>query len=65
MEQSILELNLQINEMKDRISRISSELESAQNQMASDREVKYYLDENLTRISQELKWARDCCMLII
>lgn len=54
MEQSILELNLQINEMKDRISRISSELESAQNQMASDREVKYYLDENLTRISQEL-----------
>lgn len=49
-----MELNLQINEMKDRISRISSELESAQNQMASDREVKYYLDENLTRISQEL-----------
>lgn len=54
MEQSILELNQQMNEMKDRISRITSELESAHNQMASDREVKYYLDENLTRISQEL-----------
>lgn len=54
MEQSIIELNQQLNEMKDKLSKISSELDSAQNQIASDREVKYYLDENFTRLTEEL-----------
>ena len=57
MEISILDLNKQIAVFKEDIAKIKSELESAHNQMASDREVKYYLDENFTRISQELEYV--------
>ena len=50
-------LNETVANQEDEISQLKSSLQSAHNQMASDKEVKYYLDENYSRITQELKFA--------
>ena len=50
-------LNETIANQEDEISQLKSSLQSARNQMASDKEVKYYLDENYSRITQELKFV--------
>lgn len=43
-------------EEQDRaLTKVKNDLQSAYNQMASDKEVKYYLDESVTRVSQEVK----------
>ena len=47
-------LEAQTREQERSIAKAKADLASAHNQMASDKEVKYYLDENYTRISQEL-----------
>ena len=49
------ELEEQTKEQERSIMKAKSDLKAAHNQMASDKEVKYYLDENYSRISQELK----------
>ena len=56
-------LKKRIKEMEGRLEACSGELEktrgelrSAYNQMASDKEVKYYLDENMTQLGEEVKW---------
>lgn len=59
MQKRVEELEAQTQEQEKSISKAKADLASAHNQMASDKEVKYYLDENYTRISQELtleKW---------
>lgn len=58
MEKRIDELEEQTKEQEKSILKAKSDLKAAHNQMASDKEVKYYLDENYSRISQELKWLR-------
>lgn len=58
MEKRIDELEEQTKEQERSIMKAKSDLKAAYNQMASDKEVKYYLDENYSRISQELKWLR-------
>ena len=55
MEKRIDELEEQTKEQERSIMNAKSDLKAAHNQMASDKEVKYYLDENYSRISQELK----------
>ena len=44
-----------IREKEEALLTTKNDLQSAHNQMASDKEVKYYLDESFTRLTQELK----------
>ena len=37
------------------LEKTRGELRSAYNQMAGDKEVKYYLDENMTQLGEEVK----------
>lgn len=54
MQKRVEELEAKAQEQEKSIAKVKADLTSAHNQMASDKEVKYYLDENYTRISQEL-----------
>ena len=44
-----------MDKQETEMNHLKASLQSARNQMASDKEVKYYLDENFTRVSQELQ----------
>lgn len=44
-----------VHECENALAITKNDLQSAHNQMASDKEVKYYLDENFTRLTQELQ----------
>ncbi|KAK8831187.1 hypothetical protein WA577_003358 [Blastocystis sp. JDR] len=54
LQKRVEALEAQTREQEKSIAKAKADLASAHNQMASDKEVKYYLDENYTRISQEL-----------
>ncbi|OAO14782.1 hypothetical protein AV274_3486 [Blastocystis sp. ATCC 50177/Nand II] len=54
LQKRVEALEAQTREQERSIAKAKADLASAHNQMASDKEVKYYLDENYTRISQEL-----------
>lgn len=49
-------LEAQTREQERSIAKAKADLASAHNQMASVKEVKYYLDENYTRISRNSRW---------
>ena len=44
-----------VEERDTALLKVKNDLQSAYNQRASDKEVKYYLDESVTRVSQEAK----------
>ncbi len=44
-----------LEECSGELQKTRNELQSAYNQMASDKEVKYYLDENMTQLAEEVK----------
>lgn len=44
-----------LEECSGELQKTKNELQSAYNQMASDKEVKYYLDENMTQLAEEVK----------
>ena len=56
LEEEVNELKKTVEERDTALLKVKNDLQSAYNQMASDKEVKYYLDESVTRVSQEAKW---------
>ena len=57
LEEEVKELKKTMEEQDRALTKVKNDLQSAYNQMASDKEVKYYLDESVTRVSQEVKWG--------
>lgn len=55
LEEEVRELNKAVKERDVALLKVQNDLQSAYNQMASDKEVKYYLDESVTRVSQEVQ----------
>ena len=55
LNETVHQLEDSLKKQGEEMNQLQSSLQSAYNQMASDKEVKYYLDENFTRITQELK----------
>lgn len=55
LEEEVNELKKTVEERDTALLKVKNDLQSAYNQMASDKEVKYYLDESVTRVSQEAK----------
>lgn len=55
LEEEVRELNKAVKERDVALLKVKNDLQSAYNQMASDKEVKYYLDESVTRVSQEVQ----------
>ena len=56
LEKTVNDLEQSLEQKEKQIEELKGNLQSAHNQMASDKEVKYYLDENYTRVIQELEY---------
>lgn len=55
LKKRIEEMEGRLEACSEALRKTKSELQSAYNQMASDKEVKYYLDENMTQLGEEVK----------
>ena len=55
LKKRIEEMEGQLEACSGELEKTRGELRSAYNQMASDKEVKYYLDENMTQLGEEVK----------